>query len=392
MQRNAKIFQWKDGNTRNMTVIRGIPMYQSTGMNSKFKNTWLPHLGLDGTRWIRKPHLCLPDDIITHCKKIGLDKKFTLSRFGNTQSICSSASIGTGLWETKEGLSLKQFLLKKHAKYFLSEKEITNIQTAINSGNHTFTKNVNTANHYLKKYGSLLPLNHSVRLPSDQEYSFLRKTKNPKIRSALQMMLVNNQPATHAEYQMIRKLSTQDTIFEYILKTGFLEVENNIQYLTNSVQASKNIILDDLISLNPLHASPLPTEKYPYRKVLRKLPEPHLTEKELYIMKKLDQSNLLDKYAKLMINEKSRLHLIYLDKQNQLNFKTIRKLWKIYENKKLADDIYVREETHHSSKNLSPLAKNSLFNDKSAIKKKKSNKELSTAINNETTLALNRNP
>jgi hypothetical protein len=364
------MFEWGD-ESRLMTVIRGIPMYRSSGKNSGYKNTWFPHLGIDGTRWVRKPRKCLPSDIIAYCQKIALDQKIALRRFGNTQSICISASIGTGFWKTDDGVKLKKFLIENHDHYFLSDDELEAFHKTLKSRSNSQVRDIVTANSYLMQYGSWISTDYQSRLPSDEEYKFFSVTDNLRVRTALRMMLTSKHCITTTSYNMICKLSEHDTLFDYALSSGLLETHQNIQSLTNMMMTQKKSLkLQDLVKLNSLNNILLP---FPYkhfktiyacRKILRKLHPTALTARTFEIMDKLDRLYLLDRYSDLFLNDEARLGLIYLDNIKQLNCKMLKKLWKTYidyeRSAHLENPGPGNTEMNHSSIN-SRLEINSLF-------------------------------
>jgi len=345
-QRLIKMFEWREG-PRLMTVIRGFPMYRSTGINSGFKNTWFPHLGIDGAHWIRKPCLCLPKEIIQFCKQISLDKKISLSRFGNIQTACISASIGDGLWITKEGMEFKKYLLDKFDIYFLSIETKEKIHELQKLNTHNKTHNIAIANTYLEQYGSWIPVNYSSRLPSDIEYLFFILAGNCKIRSALSMMLSSKKCITVSNFNMVCKLFENENLLNYALQTGLLEVRQNICFLTKRlVKNNTSIELNDLIQSNSLHYLSLPfkyknlQKKFSCRKILRKIPACFLREHDFDLMKILDDLHLLDRYSVLITNATARLGLYFLYKNLQINYKTIKKLYQTFKDGKL-DKYYI---------------------------------------------------
>jgi len=326
-----KLFKWHIA-ARLMTVIRGIPMYRSSGFHSKFKRTWLPCMGIDGTDWFRKPALCLPQEIISYCKKIGLDHMFTLKRFGNTQSICISASIGTGIWETKQGADLKTFLKENYSKYFLSDLELLEIKK-LRLAKHRTIKNVSVANHYLELHGAWFPVKYQSRLPSEKEYNFFLENETPKIRKALSMILVSKHPITQSVFEMICKLSLDEKLFDSALDHGLFEVYENIVYLKKALENNQNnLTKDDLIKLNPLYDLLLPPKYlflktfYAGRNIFRHLLNDSINEDILQIMEKLNDLNLLDRYSALVINQTTRRALFDLDRRNELSKVTVKKL------------------------------------------------------------------
>ena len=340
-QQLINMFEWSDG-PRLMTVIRGFPMYRSTGNNSGYKNTWFPHLGIDGTRWIRKPRICLPEAVIQFCKQIKLDKQIALNRFGNLQTTCISASIGDGLWITSKGIRLKKYLQKHYAFYFLANDVKEKILALQNTKTLFRTNNITTAHTHLEKYGSIIPVNYRSRLPSDVEYLFFILAGNDKIRTALSMMLLQKCRITISNFTMVCKLSENNNLFEYALRTGMFEVYKNIRLLTERLlKNDKPLELKELIKLNPLHYLLLPfkyknlQKKFSFRKILRKTPPYFLRDLDFTLMKALDDLHLLDRYSRLITNDEARLGLYFLHRHQEINYKMIRALYTAMKNNDL---------------------------------------------------------
>lgn len=364
-----QLFDWSDG-PRRMTVIRGFPMYRSTGRNSKFKDTWFPFLGIDGTGWLRKPQVNLPNDVLSFFKEIELDNSIiTLSRFGNYLSLCISASIGGGFWHTEKGIALKSFLKEKYADYFLTEEELAIFRETPKRKKISKVNDIAIANANLMQYGSCISVDFQSRLPSNEELSFFLTTNNTKILTALTMMLSIKSPITQVSYKMICKLAEKDKLLDYALNTGLLETHKNITCLTKKLlHENKNLVLNDLIKLNPLHKLLLPfnykyfLKKYACRNILRKLPNHTFTERDLKIIKILDDLHLLDRYAELFLDEDARLGLFYLNGQNEMNKKNLKTLYSIYKSGSLSNYLIpIFDPSMLPNKTLSLLEGSRLF-------------------------------
>lgn len=325
------MFEWYGG-PRIMTVIHGYPMYYSTGRNSKFANTWLPFLGLDGNCWLRKPKICLPKEIIKFCKKIKLDKKFSLFRFGNIETLCISASLGKGIWYYLEGILLQQFLESKYSQYFLTNEETYAILKCQKEGTHILVSDVAIANAHLKQLGTLIPVDFYSRLPIEKECDFFFSSNDTKIQTALCMMLVTHKNITASAFKMLNKFSKREELFDYGLSYGLFEIYKNIKKLTSLILIKRKITLIDLIRMNPLNGIVLPLEyadfprKYSYRKILRKLPRFSFTERDCALMKKLDDLNLLDRYSATFIDKSSREELYTLFINKRISRRTVKEV------------------------------------------------------------------
>lgn len=343
---SVQMFEWRSSSDRLMCVIHGFPMYRSSGKNSRFKDSWFPCLGISGTRWIRKPgDIGFPEDVVQFCKQLELDKKFTLKRFGNINTLCISASLGEGIWNIDEGIKLKHYLAINYPSYFLTDEELKLILELQNENQHQIISDVATANSYLKKYGSWVFVDFYGRLPEENEYLFFLKTSNKKIHTALSMLLMRNKQITNLTFNVIQKLAENENLLDYAISFGLLDTQKNLKNLTRLLLIKRNITLDDLIGINPLHKIRPPIgyeillQKYSCRRIFRQLINFSFTERDFSLLKELNDIQLLNRYGKLFIDDESRQVLFLFQDNRQLNYKMIRIVWEDYKATLLKKDI-----------------------------------------------------
>lgn len=120
---------------RLITSIHGIPFYQSTGTHSHQPETWFPFLGIrKRDQWLIKPQKeakHLPRLVKTYIKEHDIKSNITIMRLGNIKSMCISASLGGGFWDTPKGIPMKQFLQDFYSKDFLDEGTVTRFKVSI---------------------------------------------------------------------------------------------------------------------------------------------------------------------------------------------------------------------------------------------------------------------
>lgn len=110
--------------TRPITVIQGIPFYRSTGVNSHNADTWLPFHGYGKRKnhdWLKKPinniKKLLPGKLRKFLRENDIKSQMQISRLGNLQTMCISASINTGFWKIDKGILLRDYLLQNYEIY-----------------------------------------------------------------------------------------------------------------------------------------------------------------------------------------------------------------------------------------------------------------------------------
>src|SRR5262249_10315785 len=142
------------------------------------------------------------------CSDLKIDNALTRIRFGNVQTLCISASIGTGFWSGENGKKLKEFLWENYSDYFLDHAFVQAFLDA-EKNNHSFEKIKNLdANTRFSQLDSFIPLNCIwSRLPTTPEIIFFEKKQPDLVRKALTSMLVEGNDITQLAYQAILYLS-----------------------------------------------------------------------------------------------------------------------------------------------------------------------------------------
>lgn len=224
----------KEGD-RLTTVIAGIPYYCSTGTNSKNSGTWFPHRGIITfpKKLIGKPDNELPKEVYDYFgTNIDNDTKDLLKRFGTLQTLCVSASIGGGYWETEQGKNFKHFfLITKYPRFFLEQDTVNQI----NKGQETQNVNVPSIditqlddskkmqiNEKLYQMGAFV-LNRD-RLPENDELSYFRESladtgEATDITKALAWLLTKNYKVDNNTYLAVNKLKQQNVLAYALNKT-----------------------------------------------------------------------------------------------------------------------------------------------------------------------------
>src|SRR5579871_2732150 len=120
--------------SRLVALINGIPFYQSSGMNSHQPRTWMPFKGIDvKTGWLIKPskeeNRELPEALLYYIKQLNItDDIISITRFGTLYTMCISANIGTGFWETEKGALLKTYLKTNCPDFFKDDRVISDLK------------------------------------------------------------------------------------------------------------------------------------------------------------------------------------------------------------------------------------------------------------------------
>ncbi|MCS5710927.1 hypothetical protein [Candidatus Berkiella aquae] len=131
--------------SRDITIVNGIPFYSSSGQNSGLAGTWFPFEGLlsepakdmqglvikDGRNipgYFQKPVVppfrlfsYMPSEIVDSLKIIHKDLH---QRVPCLHHLLFSSLMGGGIWESKEGVKLKQMLVQKYPEFYEHNKNI----------------------------------------------------------------------------------------------------------------------------------------------------------------------------------------------------------------------------------------------------------------------------
>lgn len=244
-QKSNKIFKYlrRKNKSSLITVINGIPFYQSTGKNSHQPSTWFPFRGMkEKTKWIMKPRQVeseyYPNELNNFIKESDLTTMVTIKRFGNLQTMCISAQINLGFWQTKQGVQLKNFLISQYPDLFIKNDIINEIQQ--DKGNYEEISSPDKVNQVLNELGTIIPVNYKYsRLPSYQE-----------------SQLLNQLPDIYPVHLAMRQIySLKDKLDESI----FVTIVKSIQMLHESnllERAALDLIFkskDKIIQLNNLY-------------------------------------------------------------------------------------------------------------------------------------------
>jgi hypothetical protein len=125
---------------RQLAVVHGVCMYQSTGNNSGLSGTWFPFLGLNhkghpyympmhGEGYFYKPAMALPvshepedgysPEVNAKMREVFQDQtKNIAARFGSLYNMMVSSQFGGGLWDTPEGATFKNWLEKSYSNFY----------------------------------------------------------------------------------------------------------------------------------------------------------------------------------------------------------------------------------------------------------------------------------
>lgn len=221
---------------RLMSVFYGIPFYRSSGYNSKYANTWFPFHGKTHD-WIIKTKLNLPKDVLTFCQDNQIDKEITLKRFGTLLTICISASIGHGYWDTKTGKLLKAYLKINYPNYLLSDRMIRKIHNLQEKPQDTLLKN-RVINDRLYQLGSVILLKPKhIRkrcLPEKNDLNNYLTNKN--IHKALKLASDPNQKRiSEKKYQKILARNTENNNYK-THRLSKLSIFKKIRQEINNIQ------------------------------------------------------------------------------------------------------------------------------------------------------------
>jgi len=317
--------------TRLMTVINGIPFYQSSGDNSNQPNTWLPFKGLDlETEWFIKPNDDdsddLPEELLEYIHWLGItDNIISIKRFGNLYTMCLSAHIGAGFWKTEQGTLLKKCLQNNYPQFFVENTIINELQR-LDTSDGNQQKNIcyetidarEAANKKLNELGSTLPLgNERSRLFNTNEtIILLNLPKNAATCTALQQLNVSSsEPMTSKKIKAIVNLISmlhKLNLLEHAAKIYLFESQTQLNNLLIHIKNKDNkITMGDLNSANLIHRlfsdqadiSDSFINNDEFRNTCRKLSElNHFTNYHIQLITELFQHSLLDSCITLLNN------------------------------------------------------------------------------------------
>ena len=197
---------------RIMTVINAIPFYCSTGKNSNYSGTWLPHRGIKNGKIVKpsnKEVTNWPRELKELIDSINItNEDFTLKRFGNFYTLCISAQLGGGFWENNaKGKELKtQLELKGYLK--TDPALLDHIKLQMDNKNNLQKFQVHEINDVLKKHGVTFPLATSgIFLPTEKPTENVkRKTaRAPSFLSTTFMSLPETQQEQGSSVILLKK-------------------------------------------------------------------------------------------------------------------------------------------------------------------------------------------
>lgn len=124
---------------RQIAVVHGVCMYQSTGNNSGLANTWFPFLGLNNKKhphftegeiegYLFKPIRAMapshqvkdgyPAEAYDKMKMLFQKTDDIAARFGSLYNMMVSSQFGGGFWDTQEGKTLKNWLKQTYPNFY----------------------------------------------------------------------------------------------------------------------------------------------------------------------------------------------------------------------------------------------------------------------------------
>ena len=153
-----------------MAVIQGVSetyaFYRSTGLNSHWEGTWFICRGVDSHGWVRKCRVHTHSRFMKFCKQHDIPTQHLQSRFGSTEAICISASLGGGFWETEKGIQVKKYYLEKKASYFLADEKVQAILRQVKVENPDYLCAHHHINQRLRTLKVVIPASNKSPLTS----------------------------------------------------------------------------------------------------------------------------------------------------------------------------------------------------------------------------------
>jgi hypothetical protein len=327
-------YLWKNQKvTRLVTVLRNLPFYRSTGINSRQPNTWFPFSGIDETtQWLIKPpkKTYLSKQLLAKWKQIGCDSEVNLFRFGSMPTLCMSASIGGGFWATKKGSLFKEFLdneIKGVKDYYLDTEIVTHLHEIASSNNiNEPITDPNKLNTELKKLKAYLPVgNRYAKTPEAHELKFFTNPDaDETIKSVLTSMLVRNIRFNHEKFQNLLIFSKNTAAFDYACKWFYFEDPKMWTKLLSCIKKyGDTLSVEHLKKINCFKAlsdnQHILLSKPVMRKAIRTLIESHsFNEEYLLLIKELYNNKILHKYITFLENHKYIDELLILYKTKKL--------------------------------------------------------------------------
>lgn len=248
---------------RLMTVINGISFYRSTGKNSKNPGTWLPHRGLrehGKTKRIYKPKRIeinsWPNKLKEFIDQIDLtDYDLRLNRLGNFYTLCLSAQMGGGFWETPKGQQLKSFLKDNDYLSNIDEALVTKIKEQKNFEEIKAGRDVNIK---LRELGAVSALGiEDSYLPTKFELDKIKTLHDPQFQTIFPQLFLVDPKLTETEFKYIIKclqtlknqglldLIVSDDSFAY-----FFESRSQLNKLITTMSDKKQVSFADIEEIN----------------------------------------------------------------------------------------------------------------------------------------------
>ncbi len=342
-------------NTRRlMTIINGIPFYQSSGLNSGHPKTWLPFRGIkESSGWIMKPSKeklnKLPDELREFIDENDIDEDISIHRFGNLYTMCISATIGMGFWNTTKGIQLREFLQKNYSHYFIQHPIINEI-----SGQFTDYELVDSrtvANERLKQLGSYIPLGQdNSHFFTEIEMNVILSLKsNPNLYTIMQHLNLAYTKISPEKYQdiieLLQKLSElnllQDAANEFIFESDYqiitlikLMKENKL-----SAQSLRDVNLLNVSEENKKVLHDLLQKDFLLRNCYRILAKKHIVNHEtIDLIITLKDKELLEDNADLFSDNNALAIMLNFKKIDYITIDSFALLRKLYDKDWLISD------------------------------------------------------
>lgn len=262
---------------RLITIINGLPFYQSSGSNSGSTNTWFPCCGLANTGLILKPmYPAIAPDIRVEVKRLHLQFQQTITeqeysllnnefaRFGNTESILISSVLGGGIWKRPIGKELKKYLQKMYPLFYsycpdyeiqISSIEL-NIPAQVTDANqwlltqagaqstNTFTNKLNASGEYDQPDAQVAEVIEAIKKPNANQNALnLLRTGSINIYRTYNLETLCETAIQHQRVDVIEILleQSEDVNSLFIENKGLYELKRFIFELKDEEFAKKLI-------------------------------------------------------------------------------------------------------------------------------------------------------